>query len=183
MRRRFAFVAAVWPNQDVIQKIDTPISAGGSIMSLSLIRERGSGDLCVLLRDDSVSNWSRYNASIELDRGEFEAFSQAVKSIGTSLMQTAPVAKTEFWRRLIRVFTGEVIHRIDIAPCDNPSLSLRLKRERATNDYYVVLVGTVSGSPNYYTLDRNDFEVFSQAVESMQHGLMETPPHANRTLS
>ena len=68
----------VWSNQDVIQKIDTPISAGGSIMSLSLIRERGSRDLYVLLRDDSVSNWSRYNASIELDRGEFEAFSQAV---------------------------------------------------------------------------------------------------------
>jgi hypothetical protein len=98
-------------------------------------------------------------------------------------MQTAPVAKAEFWRLLIRVFTGEVIHRIDIAPGDNPSLSLRLKRERATNDYYVVLVITIFARFNYYALDRNEFEAFSKAVESMRHWLMQTPPHANRTVS
>jgi hypothetical protein len=165
----------VWPNQDVIQKIDTPVG-----VSLSLTRDRGSGDLYVFLWSFSAT---RFDDSVPLDRDEFDAFSEAVKSIGTSLMQTAPAAKPGFWRVLIRVFTGEVIQRIDTSAGDDVVMSLRLKRERATNDYYVVLVGTVSGTPNYYTLGRNEFEAFSQAVESMRHWLMQTAPHANRTLS
>jgi hypothetical protein len=163
---------------EVIQKIDIPVIDSGVIMSLVLKKERGSGDLYVVLK---LNEWLEL---FPFDKREFETFYQAVNSIRHSLMQTSPAARPGFVpkgiiRGLKRTFTGEVIQRIDTTANDGmETISLRLKRERDTSDYYVTLVSlwVVFGrfGISCYTLDKKEFEELYQAVESMRNSLMQT---------
>jgi len=99
---------------EVIQKIDIPVIDSGVIMSLTLKKERGSGDLYVVLK---LNEW-HFGELFPFDRHEFKTFYQAVKSIRNSLMQTPPATRPGFvpkglLRGSKRVLTGEVLQRID----------------------------------------------------------------------
>jgi len=78
------------------------------------------------------------------------------------------------FRSIKRAITGEVIRTIDTEVLNGScKLSLRLKRERGSNDRYVVLAGIASGNYQYYVLDRQEFGEFAQAIKTMQAAMDE----------
>jgi hypothetical protein len=81
------------------------------------------------------------------------------------------------FRELKLLMTGEVIQRIDATSDGGSStISLRLKRERGSGEHYVVLVTGGGGHTQYNLLERDEFEQFSQAVESIRNSLRQAPP-------
>jgi len=76
------------------------------------------------------------------------------------------------FRALKKVITGEVVKQIDTAVQGGLcTMSLRLKRNRASGDHYVVLAGLSSGNYQYFPMDKNDFEQFAKAVETIGESL------------
>ena len=78
------------------------------------------------------------------------------------------------FRALKRVMTGDVVQQFDtLANGGSTTMSLRLKRERGSNDQYVVLAGLNAGNYQYFAFDRDEFDHFSQAVEATRNLLMQ----------
>jgi hypothetical protein len=68
--------------------------------------------------------------------------------------------------------TGEVVEKIDTGGDDGLStISLRLKRERGSDDHYVVLRFSGYGNTQYHTFEGDEFDRFSQAVDSIRNSL------------
>jgi hypothetical protein len=82
----------------------------------------------------------------------------------------------ETFKALKRVLTGEVIQRIDTT-ADNgtTTMSLRLKRERGTDDIYVVMMVGCAGNYRYLTFTNDELIQFSRAVETIQDSLKRGP--------
>lgn len=76
------------------------------------------------------------------------------------------------FKGLKRVMTGEVIRQID-TPIHGglTTMSRRLKRERNSNEYYVVLAGLSGGNYQYFCFTKDEFAEFSQAVETISNAL------------
>jgi len=73
--------------------------------------------------------------------------------------------------------TGEVIQQIDAtANGGATTMSLRLKRDRGSGDQYVVLAATSAGNYQYFEFDRDEFDLFSHAVEAIQNSLKQSGP-------
>ena len=80
------------------------------------------------------------------------------------------------FRALKRLVTGEVIQKIDTTVNSGATtMSLRLKRERSSGDYYVVLAAISSGNYQYSVFDRDEFDKFAHAVEAIQNLLKQSP--------
>ena len=76
------------------------------------------------------------------------------------------------FRAIKRMVTGEVIQKIDTTVNGGvTTMSLRLKRERSSGDYYVVLAAISPGNYQYLAFDRDEFDRFSCAVEAIQNSL------------
>lgn len=76
-----------------------------------------------------------------------------------------------------RVMTGEVIAQIDTPILGGyTTMSLRLKKARNADDYYVVLAGLSSGNYQYFSFTKDEFAEFSQAVETIRDVLLQGPP-------
>ena len=73
---------------------------------------------------------------------------------------------------LKRVMTGEVIQQID-TPANSgwTTMSLRLKKERGSDDLYVVLAGLTRGNYQYFAFTRDEFGQFSDAVKTIRDAL------------
>ena len=73
---------------------------------------------------------------------------------------------------LKRVMTGEVIQQID-TPANSgwTTMSLRLKKERGSDDPYVVLAGLTRGNYQYFAFTRDEFGQFSDAVKTIRDSL------------
>lgn len=80
-------------------------------------------------------------------------------------------------RGIKRVMTGEVIQQIDVPAFGGmTTMSLRLKRQRNSNEYYVVLAGLSSGNYQYFSFTKDEFTNFSQAVETIRNSLARGSP-------
>lgn len=80
------------------------------------------------------------------------------------------------FRALKRELTGEVIQQIDTPICDNmATMSVRLKRDRNSNERYVVVAMIGRGSRFYSSFDRHEFLEFSEAIETIRDSLMRPP--------
>ena len=80
------------------------------------------------------------------------------------------------FRGLKRVITGEVIQQIDTEINGGyTTMSLRLKREARTGDYYVALAGLSSGNYQYFSFSRDEFDQFAEAINTIQTSLKQTP--------
>jgi hypothetical protein len=76
-----------------------------------------------------------------------------------------------------RVVTGEVIQQIDTPAFGGmTTMSLRLKKEKNSNEYYVVLAGLRQGNYQYFSFTKDEFAKFSQAVETTRDSLMRGSP-------
>ena len=81
------------------------------------------------------------------------------------------------FRALKQVLTGEVIQKIDTTFDSGLStISLRLKRDRGSEERYVVLAASSTGNMEYHVFERDEFEQFSQTVESIRNSLRQAPP-------
>jgi hypothetical protein len=77
------------------------------------------------------------------------------------------------FKTLKMVMRGEVVARMDTqANSGVTTMSLRLKRDRASGDYYVVLAELSNGSSNYVVFTRDEFRQFSEAVSTIQNQLI-----------
>ena len=74
-----------------------------------------------------------------------------------------------FFESLKRVLTGEVLAKID-TPIHNgmTTMSLRLKRQRNSDDKYVVLAGLSGGNYQYFHFELDEFERFIEAARSIR---------------
>jgi len=80
-----------------------------------------------------------------------------------------------FFRVLKRVMTGEVIETIEAPANDGKTtMSLRLKRD-GSGRHYVVLVSVSSGNYQYVAFDRDEFDQFARAIETMRNVLNQQP--------
>jgi len=80
------------------------------------------------------------------------------------------------FRAIKRMVTGEVIQKIDTTVNGGATtMSLRLKRERSSGDYYVVLAAMSNGNYQYLAFDRDEFDRFSHAVEAIRNCLKQFP--------
>lgn len=80
------------------------------------------------------------------------------------------------FRALKQVLTGEVIARIDTTFDSGLStISLRLKRDRGSEERYVVLAASSTGNMQYHVFERDEFEQFSQAVDAIRSSLRQSP--------
>ena len=70
----------------------------------------------------------------------------------------------DFFKEIKQVMTGEVIQQIDTPAYDGATtMSLRLKREKNSDEHYVVLAGLSGGNSQYFHLTKDEFAQFSQA--------------------
>src|SRR6266849_4580285 len=70
---------------------------------------------------------------------------------------------------LKRVLTGQVLKRVDIETLGGAAkISLRLKRNRSSQDQYVVLAGLSSGSSQYFLFDMDQFDRFIEAAKDIR---------------
>jgi hypothetical protein len=77
------------------------------------------------------------------------------------------------FRALKRELTGEVIQQIDTPICDNmATMPVRLKRDRNSNERYVVVAMIGSGSRFYSSFDRYEFFEFADAINTIRDSLM-----------
>ncbi|UGA46229.1 hypothetical protein HU230_0009410 [Bradyrhizobium quebecense] len=78
------------------------------------------------------------------------------------------------FKALKRVVSGQVIERID-TPMNGgfTTISLRLKQESSSGDYYVVLAELSSGNYQYAAFTKEEFGEFSDAVSRIQKLLRE----------
>jgi hypothetical protein len=76
------------------------------------------------------------------------------------------------FRALKRVMTGEIIQQIDTtANGGQTRMSLRLKRDKSSDEYYVVLAGLSGGNYQYFAFTRDEFGDFSKAVQTIDDSL------------
>lgn len=70
---------------------------------------------------------------------------------------------------LKRVLTGQVLKRVDIETLGGAAkISLRLKRNRSSQDQYVVLAGLSSGSSQYFLFEIDEFDRFIEAAKGLR---------------
>ena len=70
------------------------------------------------------------------------------------------------FKALKQVMTGEVVQEIStLANGSYTTMSLRLKRNRKSNEYYVVLAALSRGNSQYFSFTKDEFDIFSNAVE------------------
>ncbi len=80
------------------------------------------------------------------------------------------------FKAIKRVMSGEVIRQIDTPVSGGmTTMSLRLKKEKNSDDRYVVLAGLSSGNYQYFYFARDEFAAFSRAVDTIRDALMSGP--------
>ena len=79
-----------------------------------------------------------------------------------------------FFRVLKRVMTGQVIETIE-APANDGKTTMSLRLKRDGSRHYVVLVSVSSGNYQYVAFDRDEFDQFARAIETMRNVLNQQP--------
>ena len=83
------------------------------------------------------------------------------------------------FKTLKRVMSGKVVEQVDIrANGGLTTMSLRLKRDTASDEYYVVLAELSAGNSQYVAFTKDEFGQFSRAVSGIQNLLREHSPEA-----
>ena len=81
----------------------------------------------------------------------------------------------ESLKALKRVVTGEVIEQTDTTANGGwTTMSLRLKRGRGSDDFYVVLAAISRVNYQYFAFTRDEFGRFAQAVQLIRGSLVHT---------
>jgi hypothetical protein len=84
------------------------------------------------------------------------------------------------FRGIKRILTGEVIQQIDTPVFGGMTImSLRLKKEKNSNECYVVLAGLSRGNYQYFSFTKSEFAEFANAVEVISDSLMRGPRTAS----
>jgi hypothetical protein len=80
------------------------------------------------------------------------------------------------FKAIKRVMSGEVIQQIDTRVSGGmTTMSLRLKKQKDSNEYYVVLAGVSAGNHQYFYFAKDEFAEFSRAVDTIRDSLMSGP--------
>ncbi|MBR1205768.1 MULTISPECIES: hypothetical protein [unclassified Bradyrhizobium] len=76
------------------------------------------------------------------------------------------------FKSIKRVVTGEVVEQMETrANGGFTTMSLRLKQESGSGEYYVVLAELSGGNSQYVAFTREEFGRFSEAVDRMRDRL------------
>lgn len=74
------------------------------------------------------------------------------------------------------VMSGEVVAQIDTPVSGGmTTMSLRLKKQKDSNEYYIVLAGVSGRKYQYFCFARDEFAEFSRAVDTIRGSLMSGP--------
>jgi hypothetical protein len=76
------------------------------------------------------------------------------------------------FRSVWRIMTGEVVKRVDSPTGVGLTMSVRLKRERGTNESYVVIASNSPGVNWYSDLTKDEFLEFASAVEQVKRSIL-----------